>query len=89
MSLLDSFQPVPPRNGEPDHDHALLTMDMGANGDLFVPLANPVEGCPRCDREAKCCFAMKPVRHYGSKGCQSGSLASGGTRSHCTCDRCF
>jgi len=28
-------------------------------------------------------------RHNGSKSCQSGSLASGGNRSHCTCDTCF
>ena len=27
--------------------------------------------------------------HNGSKGCESGSIASGGTRSHCTCDVCF
>ena len=27
--------------------------------------------------------------HRGSTRCQSGSLASGGTRSHCTCDTCF
>jgi hypothetical protein len=27
--------------------------------------------------------------HDGSRYCQSGSLASGGHRSHCTCDTCF
>lgn len=27
--------------------------------------------------------------HDGSTRCQSGSLASGGTRSHCTCDACY
>ena len=27
--------------------------------------------------------------HNGSRGCESGSIASGGHRSHCTCDRCF
>ncbi len=27
--------------------------------------------------------------HYGSITCESGSIASGGTRSHCTCDFCF
>lgn len=31
---------------------------------------------------------MKPS-HDGSKGCASGSIASGGTRAHCTCDVCF
>lgn len=28
-------------------------------------------------------------RHEGSPNCKSGSLASGGTSSHCTCDTCF
>ena len=32
--------------------------------------------------------AMCP-RHDGSANCQSGSIASGGHRSHCTCDTCF
>jgi hypothetical protein len=27
--------------------------------------------------------------HDGSRFCQSGSLASGGSRSHCSCDTCF
>lgn len=27
--------------------------------------------------------------HCGSKSCESGSLASGGTVKHCTCDTCF
>ncbi len=27
--------------------------------------------------------------HSGSARCQSGSLASGGHRAHCTCDTCF
>jgi len=27
--------------------------------------------------------------HDGSTGCWSGSLASGGSRAHCTCDTCF
>lgn len=27
--------------------------------------------------------------HRGSRNCESGSLASGGTIAHCTCDVCF
>lgn len=27
--------------------------------------------------------------HDGSPRCESGSLASGGTHAHCTCDACF
>lgn len=32
--------------------------------------------------------AMAP-RHSGSRYCQSGAIAAGGHRSHCTCDTCF
>ncbi len=28
-------------------------------------------------------------RHDGSTLCESGSIASGGERSHCSCDTCF
>ena len=28
-------------------------------------------------------------RHAGSRYCESGSIASGGTRPHCACDWCF
>lgn len=28
-------------------------------------------------------------RHEGSRSCESGSIASGGTKTHCTCDTCF
>ena len=31
---------------------------------------------------------MAPT-HNGSKYCNSGSIASGGTKAHCTCDVCF
>jgi len=27
--------------------------------------------------------------HEGSRGCKSGSIASGGTRAHCACDYCY
>lgn len=35
------------------------------------------------------CCEGTPVSHDGSRGCKSGSIASGGTRAHCTCDACF
>jgi hypothetical protein len=43
--------------------------------------------CPQCayQRETK----DPGPSHNGSSHCESGSLASGGTRSHCTCDFCF
>lgn len=36
-----------------------------------------------------CKDPKNPVSHDGSRRCESGSIASGGNRSHCTCDRCF
>jgi len=44
------------------------------------------DACPGCVRirEGK----MEPT-HDGSKGCESGSIASGGAKVHCSCDVCF
>ncbi len=39
--------------------------------------------CRQCDIEG-----MKPS-HNGSARCESGSIASGGSTAHCTCDTCF
>ena len=44
----------------------------------------PVRGCKTCALPDE----PKPS-HDGSKSCESGSIASGGTRSHCACDVCF
>lgn len=46
-----------------------------------------LDGSPNC----KICAepsTFKPS-HMGSSRCKSGSLASGGTWAHCTCDTCF
>lgn len=40
--------------------------------------------CPTCELPG----SMKPS-HDGSRNCKSGSIASGGTKPHCTCDVCF
>jgi len=41
--------------------------------------------CPTCIRyKGKMCPS-----HFGSQFCESGSLESGGTKSHCCCDFCF
>jgi len=45
-----------------------------------------VRACPGC--EAAECESIYPT-HEGSPYCSSGSIASGGSRAHCTCDRCF
>ena len=41
------------------------------------------DNCSICQRSG-----MKPS-HNGSKNCESGSIASGGNKSHCSCDVCF
>ena len=43
-----------------------------------------VDGCLICHEKT----SFKPS-HQGSPSCKSGSLASGGTQRHCTCDTCF
>lgn len=48
---------------------------------VSITLAKP---CATCDSPEE----MKPS-HDGSPNCESGSIASGGTRAHCTCDTCF
>ena len=35
------------------------------------------------------CEDGSPVPHNGSRYCESGSIASGGNKAHCTCDVCF
>jgi hypothetical protein len=44
-----------------------------------------IRACPMCVEIGE---GMGPS-HDGSTGCESGSLASGGSNSHCTCDVCF
>jgi len=47
------------------------------------------------DQECETCRLIKEKKltswpsHDGSKNCESGSIASGGANSHCSCDICF
>jgi len=41
------------------------------------------DNCPTCKLDQ-----FKPS-HDGSIRCESGSIASGGNKSHCSCDICF
>ena len=41
------------------------------------------------DRRPDCRGCHDLPRHLGSSYCESGSIASGGTNAHCTCDTCF
>ena len=45
-------------------------------------------GCPQCI-EIETTYKGFGPSHNGSRGCESGSIASGGTHAHCTCDACF
>lgn len=54
------------------------------------------EGCIKAEahggydpENCKECSWGKLVSHNGSPRCRSGSIASGGTRAHCTCDTCY
>jgi len=46
-----------------------------------LPPACKVEGCTYSSKYGP--------GHNGSRGCKSGSIASGGTRAHCSCDYCY
>ena len=41
------------------------------------------------DSSCQECFRQAGPSHDGSEHCESDSIASGGTRSHCSCDYCF
>jgi len=43
---------------------------------------------PKCEECRRIGSGFGP-RHNGSRHCESGSIASGGDRAHCTCDTCF
>jgi hypothetical protein len=53
-----------------------------------TPYSSPKDwhNCLNCVLFAKIEYGPS---HNGSKGCQCGSIASGGTVSHCSCSTCF
>ena len=51
--------------------------------DSLAELARMMDACEMCKNKG-----MRPT-HDGSPRCESGSIASGGTVEHCTCDVCF
>lgn len=46
----------------------------------------PAKPCKECERYKEMGFGPS---HNGSVLCRSGSLKSGGTTAHCTCNSCF
>lgn len=58
----------------------------------FLPEIFPCEFYEVGNDDTQFCVACERgdlPSHDGSRMCESGSIASGGTRSHCTCDWCF
>jgi len=58
----------------------------GANDQAYKDNYDAIFGkkeCEGCKEQG-----MYPS-HNGSAMCQSGSIASGGKKAHCTCDACF
>ncbi len=62
-----------------------LVLDSRQVVSLIVALMGGDADCETCRVLAG---GMAPS-HDGSKGCESGSISSGGDRAHCTCDVCF
>jgi len=65
--------------------------EMGNNVSLCAALKREAldqDGYPDCLQCREIGTGMGPS-HDGSKSCESGSIASGGKYSHCTCDVCF
>jgi len=54
-----------------------------AGDDTHTGSGNPL------DTICRGCQSNDGPSHAGSEQCQSGSIASGGTRAHCTCDVCY
>lgn len=48
----------------------------------------PYKNDPNCEVCKKYKGQFAPT-HNGSQYCNCGSIASGGTKAHCTCDVCF
>lgn len=65
-----------------DIDADRLGEKLFLEGALQAPSQDAIPGCPEC-------AGGNPASHYGSQACTSGSLASGGTVSHCTCEFCY
>ena len=57
-----------------------LTISLYLDQDYF----EKAKSCKLCEEQK----GFGPS-HDGSKSCESESIASGGNRSHCTCDTCF
>ena len=57
------------------------------------PVASAFISAYYLNRDCKACLTLAKGHvgpsHDGLLSCRSGSIASGGTKAHCTCDACF
>jgi len=71
----------------------LLEAEVMASDRYYATLkARAENGCSTCRDHLSAIDAGKEFfapSHEGSSSCESGSIASGGRHSHCTCDTCF
>jgi len=72
--IPEFFQGLAEHVKEQVNPHAIMMAETAARD------AGCSETCPGKD---------SPAWHNGSRLCKSGSIASGGTRAHCTCDYCY
>jgi hypothetical protein len=77
-----------PANGFKESSEALNTLDevarelIGMTRKHYPDSEFASKYCPLCN------IGFGPG-HNGSSSCESGSIASGGNKAHCTCDTCF
>jgi hypothetical protein len=96
------FGPAPRDGGPSVRETSAQLYEMGqylaelervAGQDMGQPLPyvhhkTYADDCPTCKSIREEHNGIGPS-HYGSRNCQSGSPASGGSAAHCTCDSCF
>ena len=93
IPLLDELYPLRQRDGdEAREDEEAIEERESFEDDLdddYVPgFDDPDKECLMCKKIRDEHSGFGPS-HNGSRFCESGSIASGGKRSHCTCDMCF
>ena len=77
MECVNCGKPVDPSKFK--EEPLIQIISQGEVEEITFPRTKDCDGCRR---EAG-------PSHDGSKNCKSGSIASGGTKAHCSCDTCF
>lgn len=89
---IDSLLYVQRYASQRKHDDRQPDWQRGAWHDVELRMGEEIDRlraleCVECSR-GRGDMGMRPS-HRGSLQCESGSIASGGVTSHCTCDVCF